>query len=156
MQAQPIATKACKKCGETKPLTAFYRAGKNSDGHRGSCKECTAVAVAAWRAANPDHRARERRDPEKQREHRRRWNRNHPERNPRWREKNPEKRKAHDAVRKALKSGRLVRPDTCEGCGATGRLHAHHDDYEKRLDVRWLCPSCHVRVHAELEVTHAT
>lgn len=35
----------------------------------------------------------------------------------------------------------------CEGCGAV-RAVAHHDDYVRPLDVRWLCPRCHRRHHA--------
>lgn len=52
---------------------------------------------------------------------------------------------AHDAVRAAVKSGRLERRP-CEECGAE-KVHAHHDDYAKPLDVRWLCPYHHVHAH---------
>jgi hypothetical protein len=52
--------------------------------------------------------------------------------------------KARRAVRTAIASGRLVRIP-CESCGCEP-TQAHHDDYSKPLDVRWLCPPCH-RVH---------
>jgi predicted nucleic acid-binding Zn ribbon protein len=56
---------------------------------------------------------------------------------------NPEKTKAHCAVRYATRTGRLTRPDTCQVCQRECRPHAHHDDYAKRLAVRWLCRKCH-------------
>lgn len=34
----------------------------------------------------------------------------------------------------------------CESCGAEN-AQRHHDDYERPLDVRWLCSSCHGREH---------
>jgi hypothetical protein len=55
----------------------------------------------------------------------------------------------HSLVKKALKSGELVRPLTCEACGKIRRTWAHHDDYLKPLQVRWLCKPCHAKWHAE-------
>jgi ribosomal protein S27AE len=52
------------------------------------------------------------------------------------------------AVARAIREGVLVRPDACSSCGARGRIHGHHDDYAKPLDVRWLCASCHGQWHA--------
>lgn len=60
-----------------------------------------------------------------------------------------EKRSAHNAVYRALKRGDLTRPDACEGCGRSCKPQAHHDDYTKPLDVRWLCPTCHGSEHKE-------
>lgn len=37
------ATKTCTKCGETKPLTDFYKDKKASDGHQSWCKRCVSV-----------------------------------------------------------------------------------------------------------------
>lgn len=64
-----------------------------------------------------------------------------------WRARHPEAVRAHNAVARAIRKGTLVR-GPCEECppGRTGRVHAHHDDYSKPLDVRWLCPRHHAAV----------
>jgi hypothetical protein len=49
--------------------------------------------------------------------------------------------KAQNEVVKALLTGELER-EPCEICGDWPG-HAHHDDYSKPLEVRWLCPSHH-------------
>jgi len=47
---------------------------------------------------------------------------------------------------KAIKNGYLVR-QACEKCSATENVDAHHDDYMKPLDVRWLCRKHHAEHH---------
>lgn len=50
---------------------------------------------------------------------------------------------AHIEVHKAVKEGRLTRPDTCELCPARGRMGGHHyNGYDKPLDVWFICYSC--------------
>lgn len=67
---------------------------------------------------------------------------------------NPRKRpitakvKAAAKVRYAVWSGKLVKPSACQECGAAGPVQGHHHDYDKPLDVRWLCASCHAAEHA--------
>ena len=52
--------------------------------------------------------------------------------------------RARGAVRRALDRGDLQRPECCEECGGDStRIEAHHDDYSKPLEVRWLCVYCH-------------
>jgi len=58
-----------------------------------------------------------------------------------WRKRHPERVRAHSAVARALRSGRLKK-QPCEECGSKD-VHAHHDDYSKPLEVRWLCPLHH-------------
>jgi hypothetical protein len=48
----------------------------------------------------------------------------------------------------AMKTGRLERKP-CEVCGDK-RVEGHHDDYNKPLDVRWLCRKHHSEAHREL------
>lgn len=61
-------------------------------------------------------------------------------------ERYPLKRAAHIATGNAIRDGRLVR-QPCEVCGS--RAEAHHDDYSKPLDVRWLCKTHHTAWHRE-------
>lgn len=56
-----------------------------------------------------------------------------------------EKLVARRAVKYALRSGDLIRL-ACEMCGAEP-AQAHHDDYAKPLEVRWLCRVHHGEVH---------
>ena len=52
------------------------------------------------------------------------------------------------AVSKALRKGTLVRKP-CEVCG-NPRSQAHHDDYKKPLEVKWLCIVHHNLRHNSL------
>jgi hypothetical protein len=63
----------------------------------------------------------------------------------RFRARYPEKARAHDAVRSALRTGRLTKPALCQECGEppTEPLHAHHADYSKPLAVLFVCRDCH-------------
>jgi hypothetical protein len=54
---------------------------------------------------------------------------------------------ATDRVYLAVKKGSLVRPEKCEWCGAGGKIHAHHEDDKKPLEVIWLCQKCHIARH---------
>lgn len=83
------------------------------------------------------------------------------ERSKRERLANPEKCKARSLLSQAIKSGRLVRPSTCEGCGrdpgpnragATQIQGHHHRGYDHPLDVRWLCSYCHYLEHPPVRV----
>ena len=71
-----------------------------------------------------------------------------------WRKKNPStgEQKLRDTVRYKtyyeIKMGRLIR-NPCEVCGEL-KVEAHHDDYHKPFEVRWLCPHHH-REHYRLE-----
>ena len=53
--------------------------------------------------------------------------------------------RAHKQVEVAIANGSLVRMP-CEKCGST-KVDAHHDDYSKPLDVRWLCRAHHLEHH---------
>ena len=100
-----------------------------------------AATVRAWREKNPDrYRGGIRSWKAKNREKVNATQREYEARN-------REKIRAHQAVSRAVKRGDLVRPDACSECGCDGKPHAHHDDYSRPLDVRWLCPGCHADQH---------
>ena len=66
---------------------------------------------------------------------------------------NPEKYQAHLAVQRAKRNGAVV-PKPCENCGSE-KASAHHDDYTKPLEVRWLCHKCHMAWHSKLRKENA-
>lgn len=54
---------------------------------------------------------------------------------------------AHKAIRNRLSRGKLEK-QPCEVCGSEP-AEAHHDDYNKPLEIRWLCKKCHTKWHSE-------
>jgi hypothetical protein len=130
--------KSCKRCEEELPLSSFYRHKGMSDGLLSFCKPCTTTRVSKHRDANLDSIRKYDRD---------RGNRQTGEYVKSYRASNPEKYKAHTKVNNAVRDDRLIKPNTCEGCGGEGSLHGHHEDYSKPLEVDWLCPACHKSRH---------
>lgn len=55
------------------------------------------------------------------------------------------KQRARNLVHFRIKRGKMTRLP-CEICGAA-KTQAHHEDYSKPSDVRWLCPSHHAMLH---------
>lgn len=64
-----------------------------------------------------------------------------------YRERNRFKVRARSLVGKRIQRGALMRPDACMDCGVECKPHAHHDDYRRPLEVRWLCSDCHWKRH---------
>lgn len=56
-----------------------------------------------------------------------------------------DKVRARKALNHAVAAGRVV-PQPCGECSAP-KAQAHHDDYSKPLQVRWLCAGCHSKLH---------
>lgn len=155
-----IHSKECFKCKTVKPLSEFYKHKMMLDGHLNKCKECNKKDVRQNRADKIDYY----RQYDKNRA-------NKPDRvaarmeyaqteagkiaHRKGRElysiRYPYKKLATNAIRNAIRSGKLVRPKNCEVCNAEGKIHAHHDDYSKPYEVRWLCVKCHTQWHKRNE-----
>lgn len=67
----------------------------------------------------------------------------------RWRRKNRQKVYARRAVWRAIKAGKLLKPDKCNNCKVKCVPEGHHADYSKWLEVTWLCLKCHLSTHKE-------
>jgi hypothetical protein len=61
-------------------------------------------------------------------------------------EKHKEKCIARQKVNYRVRRGKMVRPDQCSICKQNKKVEAHHSDYSKPLDVKWLCRQCHFMV----------
>ena len=142
-----MQTKQCFKCHQVKPLTDFYRHPHMGDGHLGKCKDCTKKDVrenyAGKRARYSEYEHRRNQTPE-----RRAFSQEYQQRR---RRNAPEKYAANNAVGNAIRDRRLFR-EPCEACGSAN-VQAHHDDYSKPLEVRWLCFKHHRALHGQVVVT---
>jgi hypothetical protein len=138
--------KRCFKCGRVKRLDLFYRHRETSDGHLGKCKACTRRDVKR-RYYDPESRIKlieyeRRREQGPERKKKKiLYARNH-------RRKHPGKTRAREAVRRAIVAGRIQR-GVCEICG-NPQVEAHHTDYRRRLDVKWLCRRHHMLAEGKL------
>ena len=61
--------------------------------------------------------------------------------NKKYRENNKKMAKAHGIFKQAIVDKTIIRGN-CVICGSPNAL-GHHDDYNKPLDVIWLCPKHH-------------
>jgi ribosomal protein S27AE len=131
--------KTCRKCGETKTVIDFYKG-------YASCKACVVAMVRNRRRTNPavQEYDRQRAKTPKRKAHAARVSR-------KWREDHPRGYKAQSAVSNAIRDGKLTKKP-CLFCG-NPKVHAHHRDYSKPLDVTWLCAKCHHRLHATFPET---
>lgn len=134
-------SKPCIKCGVIKPFEDFYRHPRMADGHLNKCKECCKHESSKHRNENIERvRAYDR---ERSKSGSR--IRQSIEVTRAWRAQDKRRTVAHSAVARAIRNGLLER-QPCESCGNPQAV-AHHDDYDKPLDVRWLCQACHRQHH---------
>jgi len=66
-----------------------------------------------------------------------------------WAKRNKDKKNAASKLYRAVKNSKITRPEVCSTCSRKTKLQGHHEDYDKPLDVVWLCASCHKKLHNE-------
>jgi hypothetical protein len=132
--------KKCFKCNEVKVLDCFYKHPSMPDGHVNKCKECNKKDVRENRLKNVDYYRSYDRE---------RGNRQNKEYRDKYKIEQPKKYKAHSMISNAIRDGRLKREDRCSLCSSDQHVHAHHDDYDYPMSVRWLCCICHNKWHKE-------
>lgn len=116
--------KRCRDCGRVLPLDAFYVHATAADRLRPECKDCKRAYQSARARTAAGRAVLERRNR---------------------RARDAGKRAARDQARAAVRAGVIAR-GRCEVCGRPD-THAHHEDYSRPLDVRWLCPEHHGELH---------
>lgn len=69
-----------------------------------------------------------------------------------WKKNNRFKINARFRVTNSIRRGKIKRGITCNQCGTSqGKMEAHHEDYNKPLEVIWLCFKCHKQKHGKLK-----
>ena len=133
--------KECIKCKLVKLEEDFYKHPGMASGYLNKCKDCCKKEAIENRNKKIDHYRKY--DRERAKKDSRIANAISITRE--WRAQDKRRLAAHSAVARAIKKGDLVKKP-CDSCGSTLSL-AHHDNYEKPLDVRWMCQSCHKKLH---------
>lgn len=143
--------KQCFKCGKVLALAEFYKHPKMSDGHLNKCKNCSKKDTIENRLKNLEYyreydkcRNNSPKRVEARKEYRKTENGKTAvyQATKNYRVKHPERQKIYRDCEKVLKN-----PHICSQCGDNTAVEAHHDDYNKPFEVRWLCRVCHRRWH---------
>ncbi len=136
-----VVVKRCSQCGQEKNTEEFARNRSRLDGLSDWCNICNAIQQKTWRKAHP----------EKCREYARRYREVHPEIGRVWAAHDklvhPDRWRARRRLAYAIEIREMVQPDKCERCGTSGKMHGHHADYLRPLEVEWLCSVCHQLCH---------
>ena len=135
--------KTCTKCGIEQELTCFSKHRISKDGIRHRCKKCSNEIKKHYYQAN----RKKLKEYERAIAKTERGKKYRAEKRRRIKKKYPQKHKARRIVYLAIKSDKLTR-QPCQVCG-NPKVEAHHDDYSKPLDVRWLCHKHHREVHGQ-------
>lgn len=117
--------KICKTCKIEKSDDEFYKHKLTKDGLRPNCKKCGIESTKQWQRENSaavNAKAK------------------------RQREKEPQKAYARRCVSNAIRNGRLIK-EQCKVFDCFDIGEAHHKDYNKPLDVEWLCTQHHKQLH---------
>lgn len=138
-------SKVCFKCEKRKSIEKFYRHPMMGDGRLGKCKECTKSDARATRLARLDYYRAYDRERAKRPERRKLSI----EQSRKWRSEDRRRMAAHNAVTRAIRSGKLERM-ACQRCGREDHVFGHHESYDRKLDVTWLCQPCHKQRHKEM------
>ena len=129
-----MITKQCSKCKKKYPANLKYFASNKiaKDGLHSWCRKCKREIDILGKKE---------------------YRKKHPEL--RFGKLNPtkedyEKWKVNYKIYLMIKAGKLKK-QPCEVCGNVN-AQAHHDDYSKPLEIRWLCQIHHSQLHSQLHL----
>jgi ribosomal protein S27AE len=135
--------KHCNTCNTDKEESEFHIRKASKDGLAAKCKQCAKKYDDA--RANLPHRVSARLQYSKTENYRL----SHNAANHKWEKSNQKKKSASCSVNNAVRDHKIEKPTHCSECNTETQLHGHHDDYNKPLEVRWLCSKCHRAWHKE-------
>lgn len=125
-----------------------------TQGYRGECKSCRGPKRKPYYDKNKEVISEKRRETAKTEEFKNKYKEycNRPEtrvklraKRRRARDNNPLKESARRRVYKAIKFKKLQK-EPCVVCREI-KVHAHHENYNKPLEVTWLCNAHHKQLH---------
>jgi hypothetical protein len=143
----------CYTCKEEKDLQVFSKEKRTKTGYSYLCKECDKERAKKYKEKNID----------KWKDSKKRYLDKKVEEDPdffkkryiRFKEKIlkgyeryiPTHRKeinARNLINLHIRRGKLMKPNHCSNClGISKKIEAHHEDYNKPLEIIWVCSKCH-------------
>lgn len=145
----------CNICKTDKPEPDFFPSVKRK------CKDCFNAYAREWYKRFPEKAkaiAAQKRETYRERirvsskryydTHGKKRSPNYIEVNKCWVAAHKKERNASARLRYAIRSGRVLRPGRCDACNTNCTPHGHHFDYNRALEVIWLCASCHRDNHS--------
>ena len=151
--------KRCTDCNELLSLDSFWKHNQKPDGLYNSCSQCMKTKKKKYRNENIEKiRAYERSVSSKDYKVKSRnrykgtqaYRDSHKRSQAKWIYNNKKAKRCHSAVWNAIGRGDLKKKP-CVVCDTNKNIHAHHCDYNKPLDVMWLCPKHHKEWHSKNE-----
>ena len=133
--------KLCIGCGVVQDYAAFGKSANFPDGMAERCRVCAARELRFRLQHDPDYREK------KLKQQRESYARHSQARQASMRERYVSKWDVRHAVAYAVKTGRLERPGNCSRCQTPCKPDGHHSDYNRPMDVEWLCRRCHMLEH---------
>jgi len=148
-------SKKCRKCGQIKLITEFYKTKKGGEARHPDCKKCDHSKYNEYLKNNPERRKAYRaKQPVRENHHTNENKAKVTASRMKYLGKKPGINLAWKKVNSAINAGKIIKPAACESCGMKRRIiHAHHPDYKQPLLVMWLCPKCHKAAHNRQPLT---
>jgi hypothetical protein len=149
-----MSFKACIKCKSALPVESFYKHSQMKDGRLNKCIPCTKKDVIKNRLDRLEHYRqydKARASQPKRLMARKAYRKTDAGKISVARAHNayhsrfPGRRKAQQTLSNAVRDGKLIR-QPCFVCGE--QAEGHHPDYDRPLDVVWLCNKHHREAHA--------
>lgn len=126
--------KICTKCKQEKESFEFSKDIRHRDGLQSQCIKCVNERVKIFNHTEHGKKLQYARIKRTRKIH--------------LKEKN-----ARNIVGLRIHRGTIIKPTICSICFKEfpiNKIHGHHSDYSKPLDVIWCCPQCHNNIHKEL------
>lgn len=132
--------KVCARCSIEKNINEFYKHKETSDGYLNFCKECKKEEA---RKHSSSIKGRINDKNRQNTDKRKKWR---AEFQKKYRAKHKKKNLARRIFWNTFRYG-TIKKLPCEQCGTEEMVEAHHYDYDKPLDVMWLCGNHHKEWH---------
>jgi len=157
-----IISKKCSHCKQIKPIIEYFANSSQRDGYTNQCKSCHRESVNRYRNTEQGkENNRKQVLAYSQTKYGKRKRRKYAlssagkeaskRANNKYYQKNPDRRKAKEAVHRAIYAGRLLKPSKfrCVQCNKKAQHYHHHKGYapEYWLNVIPVCAMCHKKIH---------